>query len=176
MKQDNGVTEPSPDSAPSDTSSSGRAAARRQMLSTGTGESPAGSTSHEGDVATWEPGSTAPTTARTPTTTSVLQRSQLLQVPPEIERAVLDLLTRPVDTSCGHEVGHSHREREIGEMFARLDVATAHALGKRLDAARFDDVLVTSFIRLTAPRRNRLRSFLADARRRAITQAEPGCS
>jgi hypothetical protein len=79
----------------------------------------------------------------------------------------VELITRPIDQTGGHSAGYARRESEIGQMFAQLDLKTALAVAKRLDLARYDDPLATAFNRMVASRRNRLRAFLGDARKRA---------
>lgn len=64
------------------------------------------------------------------------------------------------------------KERELGALFATLDVATSRALHRRLSISADGDVVAARFGRLVSERRARLLAFLADARRReAIARA-----
>lgn len=85
---------------------------------------------------------------------------------PSFECELLALLRRPVPAGQARD-GFARKEREIGELFARLPVADAIALHKRLTCKAPDDDLVAAFARLVDDRRARLLTFLADARRRA---------
>jgi hypothetical protein len=82
---------------------------------------------------------------------------------------ILDAPLAPGETSLA---GFTRKEVDLGAVFAALSVPTARALQARLTNPKPGDVLADRFGRLTADRRNRLISFLADARRRAaIAQA-----
>lgn len=85
---------------------------------------------------------------------------------PSFEDELLALLRRPVPTGHARD-GYARKEREIGELFARLAVPDAMALHKRLTGYAPEDELVAAFARLVDDRRARLLAFLADARRRA---------
>ena len=150
----------------SSTGGSGMADRRGHLMAKGTVERPPAKTMVlPTNVSIWEP---VMEPSRTPTTSEILQKArETVRIAPEIERALLELLTRPIDQSAGHSAGYARREQEIGQMFAELDLQTAVALGKRLDLAKYDDPIATAFNRMVASRRNRLRVFLGDARRRA---------
>lgn len=112
------------------------------------------------------------TDARVPSSSEVLglARARLPQGPDaELEAAIIETLRRPISPGQGPQVGNAMRERELCELFAKLDVVQAHHLGRRLDQDRADDVLAQAFRRLVIERRQRLRTFLADARRRQVT-------
>ncbi len=64
-------------------------------------------------------------------------------------------------------VAFARKERELGDAFAQLPIFDQRALAIRLEAARPGDMLAEKFHRLTPDRRQRLLSFLNDARRRA---------
>lgn len=103
--------------------------------------------------------------ARIPTT------SEVLALPPgqlaaEVEAELIALATRPLAAGESHYTGGENRERELRLMFARLTPLQAHQLRRRLDIERSDDALVISFRRLAVERRVRLKTFLADPRRR----------
>ncbi|MBA3394317.1 MAG: hypothetical protein H0T89_16850 [Deltaproteobacteria bacterium] len=109
--------------------------------------------------------------ARLPSSSEALElaRARLPQGPdPELEAAIIETLRRPISPGQGHQLGNAARERELCELFAKLDVVQAHHLGRRLDQDRSDDVLAQAFRRLVIERRQRLRAFLADARRRQV--------
>lgn len=93
-------------------------------------------------------------------------------LPAELEEAIIAVITRPLAAGESHQLGNANRERELCGLLARLDVVQAHHLGRRLDVARANDPLVAAFQRLVLDRRQRVRAFLADARRRvAIAHA-----
>lgn len=146
----------------------GMANRRTHLMAKGTVERPpAKSMVLPTNVSIWEP---MEAQSKTPTTSEVLQKTrESLRIAPEIERALVELITRPIDQSAGHSAGYARRETEIGQMFAQLDLTTALAVAKRLDLSRYDDPLATAFNRMVASRRNRLRAFLGDARRRAAS-------
>ncbi|HET6339163.1 MAG TPA: hypothetical protein VFG30_38350 [Polyangiales bacterium] len=145
----------------------GMANRRSHLMAKGTGERPpAKSMVLPTNVSIWEPPMEAP--SKTPSTSELLQKArETTRIAPEIERSLVELLTRPIDQSGGHSAGYARREEEIGQMFASLELKAALAVAKRLDLAKYDDPLATAFNRMVASRRNRLRAFLGDARRRA---------
>lgn len=116
----------------------------------------------------WEPQPTEQLT-----TSDVLNRVQAPALRAEIETALVDLLTRPIDRCETHHRGYALRERAIRERFAALDVGDAYELARRLDVARANDPLVSAFGRLTVERRLRLRAFLeaVKTKRRAAAAA-----
>lgn len=82
--------------------------------------------------------------------------------------AILDAPLEPRETS---HLGFQRKERELGAIFTKLRVFEARALQTRLANPKQGDELASKFARLTSERRQRLISFLADARRReAIAQ------
>lgn len=87
-------------------------------------------------------------------------------VAPWFETELLAILRRPVGPGQARD-GHMEKEREIGAVFARMSVAEAMALYKRLTFKLPGDVIVEAFARLIEERRARLLAFLGDARRRA---------
>jgi hypothetical protein len=145
----------------------GMANRRTHLMAKGTSERPpAKSMVLPTNVSIWEPPMQAE--SKTPTTSELLQKARAAtRIAPETERALIELLTRPIDQSAGHNAGYAVREQEIAQMFASLELQTALAVAKRLDLAKYDDPLATAFNRMVASRRNRLRAFLGDARRRA---------
>jgi hypothetical protein len=86
---------------------------------------------------------------------------------PEVscEREILALLEAPL-AGPTIEVAHGQRERELGEMFARLSVTDSRALHRRLANPSPRDPIASRFGLMIAERRQRLLSFLAGARRR----------
>jgi hypothetical protein len=85
---------------------------------------------------------------------------------PALEAELLSILTRPLAPGESHQRGSANRESELYAVLGRLDVAQAFQLGRRLDAARPGDVLVAAFGRMLIERRQRIRAFVADTRRR----------
>lgn len=100
-----------------------------------------------------------------PTTTEVLASPCKPSVPPEVEQALLAVLTRPVAPGETHQNDGNAREHELRRYFDLLSPMEAYALRRRLDVARTDDKLVIAFRRLIIERRTRLQAFLADPRR-----------
>jgi hypothetical protein len=117
--------------------------------------------------AIWEPG--ADPGDRGISGSDVL-RAPAAFVDPELEHAIIAVLTRPIDPTAGHQVGNARRELELRALFATLDPAQALSLRRRLDRALHDDVLVQAFNRMLLERRHRLLAFLADAPRRRALQ------
>lgn len=107
----------------------------------------------------------------------VIGRLSLVPRPPAPTPASLDarliaILDAPLAPGETFAVGYARKEAELGAAFAPLAVADARSLHARLSAARLGDELATRFARLTADRRGRLLTFLADVRRRqAIASA-----
>jgi len=148
------------------TADTGMADRRTHLMAKGTVERPpAKSMDLPTDVSIWEP--VMPASSRIPTTSEVLLKARESKLPRELEALLVELLTRPIDQSGGHRAGYVVREQEIGQVFAQLDVGVAHALARRLEIARYDDPVATAFNRMVASRRNRLKTFLANARKRA---------
>lgn len=78
--------------------------------------------------------------------------------------AILDAPLAPGETALA---GFRRKEHALGNAFAALSIIEARALHLRLANPRAADALATRFARLTIERKNRLLTFLADARRRA---------
>ncbi len=115
----------------------------------------------------WVPVAAAP--GRTPTTSEVLQRTRVSpDLPPQLEAELLAVIVRPIGGDETRRDGNAARERELYGLLATLDVTQAFHLGRRLDAMRADDALVRAFSRLIPERRQRLRAFIADTRRRVM--------
>lgn len=89
----------------------------------------------------------------------------------DVEAALIGTLTRALAPGESHRTGNDNKERELYALLARLDLQQASALGRRLDADVASDQLVAAFRRLVTDRRQRIRAFVRDARRRGITKA-----
>jgi SpoVK/Ycf46/Vps4 family AAA+-type ATPase len=91
-----------------------------------------------------------------------------------IEAAMLRILTSSLRLGETIDSGYRRKEQEIVAVLGKLSVIESRALHRRLESASGDDPLAQQFSRLTRDRRERLISFLANARRReAITVAAP---
>ena len=102
-----------------------------------------------------------PGALRTPTTVALSNDAVLV--------SILDAPLFPGETA---REGFRRKEAELRSVFVQLPVATQRALHARLSNPRAGDQLAERFARLTADRRMRLLTFLADARRReALAQA-----
>jgi len=88
---------------------------------------------------------------------------------PPLEAELLTILTAKAFGEA-IEVGFRRKELELKGVFARLGIEEATALHRRLCASSDGDELATQFGRLSSERRERLLSFLGDARRRASSQ------
>lgn len=64
----------------------------------------------------------------------------------------------------------ARKELALRALFGALDVATACALHKRIQIGSASDPIVIQLGRMTADRRQRLVTFLGDARRRAASR------
>jgi len=84
----------------------------------------------------------------------------------ETEHALLEILRVPVAGATLRDA-FDHKEREIGEAFARLTPVEALVLHRRLANPVAGDELAAALGRLVVERRERLLSFLQGARRRA---------
>ncbi|HVK89477.1 MAG TPA: hypothetical protein VM513_35385 [Kofleriaceae bacterium] len=89
------------------------------------------------------------------------------QLDPAMEAALVATLMRPLAPDESHHTGSGNKERELYALLAQLDVMQAFQLGRRLDADLATDALAVAFRRLLVERRQRIRAFLRDARRRA---------
>ena len=85
--------------------------------------------------------------------------------------ALIAILDAPVAYGMTAREGFMRKEAELRAAFAALPVATQRALHARLSNPRAGDGLAAKFHQLTAERRTRLLSFLADARRREALAA-----
>ena len=104
----------------------------------------------------------SPATLRTPTTVASSNDATLV--------GILDTPLFPGETA---REGFHRKEADLRAAFAELPVASQRALYARLSNPRIGDQLAERFSRLTADRRTRLLTFLADARRReALAQAK----
>jgi hypothetical protein len=88
-------------------------------------------------------------------------------LPTEIEEEIISALEQPLSPGESHRAGSERRERAVGALLAKLDIVQAYQLGRRLDLDRSDDRVAVVFRRLVIERRQRLRAFLANARRRS---------
>jgi hypothetical protein len=82
--------------------------------------------------------------------------------------AILDSPAAPDETL---ELAFRRKERELLLAFDAMNVRDAMELHRRLRLSLPDDPIAARFARLIAPRRLRLMSFLADARRREAMRA-----
>jgi hypothetical protein len=108
-----------------------------------------------------------------PVEDGALTTSQVLHVPiesvsHEIETKIVAVLRRPRNVNESHAEYGTNREAELCAVLAELDVTRAFHLRRRLETARADDLLSSSFQRLVVDRRQRLLRFLGDARRRSV--------
>lgn len=89
-------------------------------------------------------------------------------VPPSasVDEQLIEILDAPVAPGETASIGYRRKEEAIAAVLATLSALESRALLVRLTAARDGDRLVEKLARLTAERRHRLLSFLADARRR----------
>ena len=87
------------------------------------------------------------------------------------DAALISILESPLRYGETAREGFLRKEAELRAAFAALPVATQRALHARLVNPRMGDALATKFAGLTADRRTRLLTFLADARRREALAA-----
>jgi hypothetical protein len=87
------------------------------------------------------------------------------------DAALIAILEAPLLYGETARDGFLRKEAELRAAFAALPVATQRALYARLSNPRVGDALATKFAGLTADRRTRLLTFLADARRREALAA-----
>jgi hypothetical protein len=112
--------------------------------------------------------------ARTPSTTnprgddprSPPKSNALRSAAPALDSALIAILEEPLLPGETAFAGFARKELALRNTFAQLTVMQSRALHARLANPRSGDQLVRAFMRLTADRRGRLISFLADARRR----------
>jgi hypothetical protein len=103
-----------------------------------------------------------------PLTTSQVLHVSIESISHEIETKIVAVLRRPRNVNESHAEYGTNREAELCVLFAELDVTRAFHLRRRLETARADDLLSSSFQRLVVDRRQRLLRFLGDARRRSM--------
>jgi hypothetical protein len=101
-----------------------------------------------------------PATLRTPTTVASTNDATLIGI-----------VEAPLAHGMTAREGFLRKEAELRAAFASLPVATQRALHARLSNPRAGDELAAKFQSLTAERRTRLLTFLADARRREAQAA-----
>jgi hypothetical protein len=89
-----------------------------------------------------------------------------VEVPTNIEAAIVAVLVRPPLLGESHRSTGDQRELELREIVSQLSAAQSLALERRLDMDRDTDPLAVAFRRLLDVRRVRLRAFLADCRRK----------
>ena len=82
------------------------------------------------------------------------------------DAALVSILEAPLAAGETAREGFRRKEAELRTAFAQLPVVAQRALHARLANPRAGDQLAERFARLTADRRTRLLTFLADARRR----------
>ena len=84
-----------------------------------------------------------------------------------IEREIIELLERPIDSSETHRAGHDRKECELIALLDTLTAVEALAVARRLANGRAGDALVAAFhLRLSADRRGRVVAFVTNTRRR----------
>jgi hypothetical protein len=88
-----------------------------------------------------------------------------------VDAELIRILDAPLAYGMTAREGFMRKEADLRAAFAAQPVATQRALHARLSNARAGDELATKFHQLTAERRTRLLSFLADARRREALAA-----
>jgi hypothetical protein len=82
------------------------------------------------------------------------------------DAALIGILDTPLPPGMTAREGFLRKEAELRAAFASLPALTQRALHARLSNPRAGDELAAKFHQLTAERRTRLLTFLADARRR----------
>lgn len=96
-----------------------------------------------------------------------------VEVPADIEAAIVAVLVRPPAPGESHRSAGDQRELALRELVGQLSAAQSLALERRLDMDRDTDPLAVAFRRLLGARRVRLRAFLADCRRRLAHAGTP---
>ena len=113
-----------------------------------------------------------PASAATPTTSEVMHATRVPRsLQADIEDALIAVIISPLRTNETYVAAGHRREREAKTILEQLDPAQAHHLGRRLDIARPDDPIVVAFCRFSVERRARLRTFIAEAKRRAAIKS-----
>ncbi len=101
--------------------------------------------------------------------------SSELAAPVSNDGPLIAILDRPLGKGEPASLGFARKEHDLGAAFAKLTVLEARKIHARLTINAPDDVLAARFAQLTVDRRDRLLSFLADARRRDALVASKGC-
>ncbi len=113
-----------------------------------------------------EPQLEARGSAPTITQLVVMPRAVNPTVGATIEASVLRILTTTLRNGETIDSGYRRKEQEIIAVLGKLSILESRALHRRLELSAADDLLAQQFSRLTRDRRDRLISFLANARRR----------
>ncbi len=100
-------------------------------------------------------------------------REQAGPVFDDVERELIEILTRGPEPRETIDAAFHRKEGEIAAVFACLAPAQARAMSERLEAGLTTDTLSRHFTRLASARRKRLLAFLADLPRRAFAQRQP---
>ncbi len=96
----------------------------------------------------------------------VTPRKVVATVGATVEASVLRILTATLGNGETIDSGYRRKEQEIVEVLGKLSLVESRALHRRLEVPDPGDLLAQQFGRLTRDRRERLISFLANARRR----------
>lgn len=89
------------------------------------------------------------------------------------EAEIVAILDGPAAPDETRELAFRRKERELLLAFDAMNVRDSMELHRRLRLTLPDDPIAARFARLIAPRRHRLMSFLADARRREAMRVPP---
>ena len=92
-----------------------------------------------------------------------------------VEASVLRILMSSQRTGETIENAYRRKETELVEVLGKLGLVESRTLQRRLEIAAEDDALAQQFGRLTRDRRQRLISFLANARRREALAIAGAC-
>jgi len=87
------------------------------------------------------------------------------------DAALISILDAPLRHGETAREGFLRKEAELRAAFGTLPVAAQRALHARLSSPSSGDALATKFAGMTADRRTRLLTYLADARRREALAA-----
>jgi hypothetical protein len=111
-----------------------------------------------------------------PTTDEVRRdaRRAAAELSPDVELAITTVCMRPGAPQETHLAAAARREKDLRSIFDRLSAAEALSLTQRLDRNRENDPLAVAFRRFTVDRRQRLRTYLADTRRRLAVSTVGG--
>jgi hypothetical protein len=92
-------------------------------------------------------------------------------LPEDIEDAIVSVASQMPAPGETHRACADRRMRLMRELFDQLSVAQAIFLGKRLDRGGNSDPIVIALRRVSPDHYQRLRAYLADARRRMALRA-----